>query len=46
MVRIILDIEPRGEDDMFVVKECVALALEKFGKVRVVSVIRDGKELE
>lgn len=44
MVRIILDIEPRGEDDLFVVKECVALALEPFGKVRVVSVIRDGKE--
>ena len=44
MVRIILDIEPRGEDDLYVVKECIAMALEKFGRVRVVSVIRDGKE--
>lgn len=43
MTRLVIDIEERGED-LFVVKECVAMALEPFGKVRVVSVIRDGKE--
>lgn len=43
VVRIVVDIEPK-EDDLFIVKEMVAMALEKFGRVRVVSVIRDGKE--
>lgn len=43
MTRITVDIESR-DDDLFIVKEMVAMALEKFGKVRVVSVIRDGKE--
>ena len=44
IVRLVIDVEPRGEDDLYVVKECIAMALEPFGKVRVVSVIRDGKE--
>lgn len=43
MTRIILDIDSKG-DDLYIVKEVVAMALEPFGKVRVVSVIRDGKE--
>lgn len=43
MVRLVIDIDSR-DDDLFVVKEMVAMALEKFGTVRVVSVIRDGKE--
>jgi hypothetical protein len=43
MTRIVIDIDSKG-DDLFVVKEVVAMALEPFGKVRVVSVIRDGKE--
>ena len=43
MTRLIIDIDDQGESP-FVVKECVAMALEQFGKVRVVSVIRDGKE--
>ena len=43
MTRITVDIESR-DDDLFIVKEMVAMALEKFGRVRVVSVIRDGKE--
>lgn len=43
MTRIILDIDSKG-DDLFIVKEVVAMALEPFGKVRVVSITRDGKE--
>ncbi len=43
MTRIILDIDSK-DDDLYIVKEVVAMALEPFGKVRVVSVIRDGKE--
>jgi hypothetical protein len=43
MTRVVIDIDSKG-DDLFVVKEVVAMALEPFGKVRVVSVIRDGKE--
>lgn len=41
MVRIIIDIEDYG--DKLATKETVAMALEQFGKVRVVQVI-DGKE--
>lgn len=41
MVRIIIDIEEHG--DKLATKETVAMALEQFGKVRVVQVI-DGKE--
>lgn len=41
MVRIIIDIEDYG--DKLATKEAVAMALEQFGKVRVVQVI-DGKE--
>ena len=41
MVRIIIDIEEWG--DKLATKEAVAMALEQFGKVRVVQVI-DGKE--
>lgn len=41
MVRIIIDIEEYG--DKLATKEAVAMALEQFGKVRVVQVI-DGKE--
>lgn len=37
MVRIILDIEEYG--DTLATKEAVAMALEQFGKVRVVQVI-------
>lgn len=43
MVRIILDIEDYG--DKLATKEAVAMALEPFGKVRVVQVI-DGKEVK
>ena len=41
MIRIILDIDDFG--DLMATKEAVAMALEQFGKVRVVQVI-DGKE--
>ena len=41
MLRIILDIDDYG--DPMATKEAVAMALEQFGKVRVVQVI-DGKE--
>ena len=41
MVRIVIDIEEDG--DVFCCKETVAMALEQFGKVRIVS-IYDGKE--
>ena len=41
MVRIVIDIEEHG--DKLATKEAVAMALEQFGKVRVVSVY-DGKE--
>ena len=41
MVRIVIDIEEHG--DKLATKEAVAMALEQFGKVRVVS-IYDGRE--
>ena len=41
MIRIVIDIEEYG--DKLATKEAVAMALEQFGKVRVVSVY-DGKE--
>ena len=41
MVRIVIDIEDYG--DKLATKEAVAMALEPFGKVRVVQVI-DGNE--
>jgi predicted transcriptional regulator len=41
MVRIVIDIEEYGEK--LATKEAVAMALEQFGKVRVVQVI-DGRE--
>lgn len=41
MIRITIDIEEFG--DKLATKEAVAMALEQFGKVRVVSVY-DGKE--
>ena len=41
MVRIIIDIDDYG--DKLATKEAVAMALEQFGKVRIV-MIYDGKE--
>ena len=41
MIRIVIDIEDYG--DKIATKEAVAMALEQFGKVRVVQII-DGKE--
>ena len=41
IVRIVIDIEEYG--DKLATKEAVAMALEQFGKVRVVS-IYDGKD--
>ena len=41
MIRIIIDIEDHG--DKLATKESVAMALEQFGKVRVV-MVTDGKE--
>ena len=41
MIRIIIDIEEQG--DKLATKEAVAMALEQFGKVRVV-MVTDGKE--
>lgn len=41
MIRIVIDIEEYG--DKIATKEAVAMDLEKYGKVRVVS-IYDGKE--
>ena len=41
MIRIVIDIEEYG--DKLATKEAVAMDLEKYGKVRVVS-IYDGKE--
>ena len=41
MIRIIIDIEEQG--DKLATKESVAMALEPFGKVRVV-MVTDGKE--
>lgn len=43
MIRIIIDIEEQG--DKLATKEAVAMALEQFGKVRVV-MVTDGKELK
>ena len=42
MVRIVIDIEDFG--DKIATKEAVAMALEQFGKVRVVQVIDGNKE--
>lgn len=36
MIRIIIDIEEHG--DVFCCKEAIAMALERFGRVRVVSI--------
>ena len=41
MIRIIIDLEEQG--DTRATKEAVAMALEQFGKVRVV-MVTDGKE--
>ena len=41
MIRIIIDIEDSG--DKLATKEAVAMALEQFGKARVV-MVTDGKE--
>lgn len=41
MIRIIIDIEDYG--DKLATKEAVAMALEQFGKVRVV-MVTDGRE--
>ena len=41
MIRLILDIEEQGDNPA--TKEAVAMALEQFGKVRVV-MVTDGKE--
>lgn len=42
MVRIVIDIDEHGEK--LATKEAVAIALEQFGKVRVVQIIDGGKE--
>lgn len=42
MVRIVIDIEEHG--DCMATKEAVAMALERFGQVRVVSVTDGRKE--
>lgn len=42
MIRLVIDIQEDG--DMFASKESVATLLEPLGRVRVVSVIVDGKE--
>ena len=41
--RIVLEIDSK-DDDLFVVKEVVAMALESFGSVRVISVERKGQK--
>jgi hypothetical protein len=43
MIRIVLDINNTG-DDLLATKEAVAMALEKFGSVRVVSITTDGRD--
>ena len=43
MTRLVIDIDSKG-GDLFVVKELVAMMLEPFGNVRVVSVTRDGRD--
>lgn len=40
MIRIVLDINQTG-NDLLATKETVAMALEKFGNVRVVSITTD-----
>lgn len=42
MIRLVIDIQEDG--DVFATKESVAMLLEPLGRVRVVSVIVDGKE--
>lgn len=42
MIRLVIDIHEDG--DLLAVKEAVAQLLEPLGRVRVVSVITDGKE--
>lgn len=42
MVRLVIDIHKNG--DLLACKETVAMLLEPLGRVRVVSVIVDGKE--
>lgn len=41
--RLVIDIDS-NENNLFVIKEVVAMALEPFGNVRVVGVMQDGKE--
>lgn len=43
MLRLVIDIDCR-DDDMLIVKEIAAVALEPFGKVNVASAAWDGKE--
>lgn len=42
MVRMVIDIHEDG--DLLATKETVAMLLEPLGRIRVVSVITDGKE--
>ena len=42
MVRLVIDVQEDG--DLLVCKETVAMLLEPLGRVRVVSVITNGKE--
>ena len=42
MIRLVIDIQEEG--DLFASKESGAMLLEPLGRVRVVSVIVDGKE--
>lgn len=42
MIRLVIDIQEDG--DLLATKEAVAMLLEPLGRVRVVSVITDGKE--
>ena len=44
MTRLVIDIDSKG-GDLFVVKELVAMMLEPFGNVRVVSVERDRRDV-
>ena len=42
MIRLVIDIQEDG--DLLATKEAVAMLLQPLGRVRVVSVITDGKE--
>ena len=43
MIRITIDID-NSRLDLFATKETIAMALEPFGNVRIVSIVKDGKE--